>query len=315
LWVVVDGEDHWLAHDFPGFMLIVVDPIATVFSTTDACFATLRTYPEEDRKVTDGARIVVLGSRGSIPVSGAEFVRYGGNTTSVALTNGNHVVGFVDAGTGLAAHAAFGLELAPTVEVFLTHYHWDHIQGLSMLEALWSGDTDIVIHGHGAVERSLISVITPPWFPVSLADAPNVRFQTIGRPVEIQEFVVTPFEVEHPQGAVGYRVDGPSASVAFVTDHEAGTERDVSITTAIRGVDVLVHDAQYAPDEVEIRRGWGHSTWEGAVAAAEAAGTGQLLLTSLDPRTTDDDADAMLALTRQQFPNTEIAAQGLVVPL
>ena len=184
-----------------------------------------------------------------------------------------------------------------------------------MLEALWSGDTDIVIHGHGAVERSLTAVITPPWFPVSLADAPNVRFQATGRPVEIQEFVVTPFEVEHPQGAVGYRVDGPSAGVAFVTDHEAGTERDGSIARAIRGVDVLVHDAQYATDEVETRRGWGHSTWEGAVDAAEAAETERLLLTSLDPRTTDDDADVMLALARRRFPRTDIAAQGLEVPL
>ena len=285
------------------------------FPTEADRFATLRVSREKGGRVSEGARVVVLGSRGSIPVSGSEFVRYGGNTTSVALVVGSRIVGFVDAGTGLAAHATFGLELAPSIEVFLTHYHWDHIQGLSMLGALWSGDTDIVIHGHGAVERSLTSVITPPWFPVSLADAPNVRFQTIGRPVEIRGFAVTPFEVEHPQGALGYRVDGPSASIAFVTDHEAGTERDVSITRAIRGVDVLVHDAQYAPDEVEIRRGWGHSTWEGAVDAAEAAEAGKLLLTSLDPRTTDDDADALLALTRQRFPSTEIAAQGLVVPL
>ena len=140
-----------------------------------------------------------------------------------------------------------GLELAPSIEVFLTHYHWDHIQGLSMFQALWSG------RRRGPDSRSwwtggaLTSVITPPWFPVSLADAGNVRFQTIGRPVEIHGLVVTPFEVEHPQGAVGYRVDGPSASIGFVTDHEAGTERDASIVQAIRDVDVLIHDAQYTP--------------------------------------------------------------------
>ena len=126
--------------------MVVVDPIATEMPTTDACFATLRTYPEEDRKVADGARIVVLGSRGSIPVSGAEFVRYGGNTTSVALTNGNRVVGFVDAGTGLAAHAAFGLELASTVEVFLTHYHWDHIQGLPFFKPFLRPGANVTLY-------------------------------------------------------------------------------------------------------------------------------------------------------------------------
>jgi len=295
--------------------VVVVDPIAPVFPTTDECFATLRTYREKGREVSDGVRILVLGSRGSIPVSGAEFVRYGGNTSSFALVIDDQIVGFIDAGTGLIAHATHGLELFPSIEVFLTHYHWDHIQGLSMFEALWSGDTEIVVHGPGGPERSLSSVITPPWFPVSLADAGNVRFQTIGRPVEIQGLVVTPFEVEHPQGAVGYRMDGPSASVAVVTDHEAGTERDVSITKAIKGVDVLVHDAQYTPAEVAIRRGWGHSTWEGAVDAAEAAGAERLLLTSLDPRTTDDDADSILAVARRRFPNTGIAAPGVVVPL
>jgi len=293
----------------------LVDPIAVPFRTDGERFATLSTPREKGGEVSEGPRIVVLGSRGSIPVSGAEFVQYGGNTSSFALAIDDQIVGFIDAGTGLIAHAIHGLELSPSIDVFLTHYHWDHIQGLSMFEALWSGATEILIHGPGGPERSLNSVITPPWFPVSLADAVNVRFQTIGRPVEIQGLVVTPFEVEHPQGAVGYRVDGPSMSVAVVTDHEAGTERDVSITRAISGVDVLVHDAQYTPAEVAIRRGWGHSTWEGAIDAAEAAGAERLLLTSLDPRTTDDDADSIVALARRRFPNTDVAAPGVVVPM
>jgi ribonuclease BN (tRNA processing enzyme) len=215
----------------------------------------------------------------------------------------------------LLAYSSQDLELAPSIEVFLTHYHWDHIQGLSMLEALWSGVAEIVVHGPGGPERALTSVVTPPWFPVPLADAPQVRFETIGRPVDVRGLVVTPFEVEHPQGAVGYRIDGPTASCAVVTDHEAGTERDASIARAVRGVDVLVHDAQYAPDEVSMRRGWGHSTWEGAVAAAEAAGAGRLLLTSLDPRTSDADADAILEAARRRFPNTGIAYPGVEVPL
>lgn len=285
------------------------------FPTEGERFATLRPHREKGGEVSKGPRIVVLGTRGSIPVSGAEFSRYGGNTSSFALVVGNQIVGFVDAGTGLVAYASHGLELARSVEVFLTHYHWDHVQGLSMLEALWLGDVEILIHGPGGPEGALTAVITPPWFPVSLADARNVQFQTIGRSVDVHGVVVTPFEVEHPQGAVGYRVDGPSTSVGVVTDHEAGTERDGSITRAISGVDVLIHDAQYTPDEESIRRGWGHSTWENAVDAAESAGADRLLLTSLDPRTTDDGADAILALARRRFPNTGIAYPGVEVPL
>jgi ribonuclease BN (tRNA processing enzyme) len=311
--VVVDGEYHRLTHGY--LRVVAVDPIAVAFPTEGERFATLRPHREKGGEVSKGPRIVLLGTRGSIPVSGAEFVRYGGNTSSFALAVGSRIAAFIDAGTGLVAYGSHGLELAPSIEVFLTHYHWDHIQGLSMLEALWSGGADVLIHGPDGPERALTAVVTPPWFPVSLADARNVRFQTIGRPIEVDGVVVTPFEVEHPQGAVGYRVDGPSASVAIVTDHEAGTQRDASIARAVRGVDVLVHDAQYTPDEESIRRGWGHSTWEGAVDAAEASGAGRLLLTSLDPRTTDDDADAILVLAQRRFPNTEIASPGVEVAL
>jgi ribonuclease BN (tRNA processing enzyme) len=265
--------------------------------------------------VADESRLVVLGTRGSIGVSGSGFARYGGNTTSFALVVGDEAVAFIDAGTGLLAHRAHGLSLAPSVHIFLTHYHWDHIQGLTMFDAIWAEDREVVIHGPGAVERSLTSVIAPPWFPVSLDEARAVRYETVSRAVEIAGMLIVPFAAEHPQGALGYRVDGPSASLAIVTDHEAGTGRDASIVESIRGVDVLVHDAQYRPDEVEMRRGWGHSTWVDAVAAAESAGVRRLLLTSLDPRSTDADVDRILDAVRERFPHSDVAYPGVEVRL
>jgi ribonuclease BN (tRNA processing enzyme) len=265
--------------------------------------------------VIEDTRLVVLGSRGSIAVSGPEFVRYGGNTSSFALAVGSRIVAFVDAGTGMVSYPFHGLRLAPSLDVFLTHYHWDHIQGLSMLDAVWSDDADMVIRGPGGPRGALTAVITPPWFPVSLAEAPGLHFETIVRSAEVSELIVTPFEVEHPQGAVGYRIDGPTKSIAIVTDHEAGTGRDRTIVDAIRGVDVLIHDAQYSPNDATIRKGWGHSTWEGATTAAQAAGVGRLILTSLDPRSTDDDVDAIVASVRERFPDAGVATPGLEIRL
>ncbi|MEA3501964.1 MAG: MBL fold metallo-hydrolase, partial [Actinomycetota bacterium] len=92
-------------------------------------------------------RLVVLGSRGSVPVSGSDFAVYGGGTTSFALIADDRVVGFVDAGTGVIPWRDYGPVAAPSVHVFLTHYHWDHIQGLSMLDLVWSDDQDMTIHG------------------------------------------------------------------------------------------------------------------------------------------------------------------------
>jgi ribonuclease BN (tRNA processing enzyme) len=265
--------------------------------------------------VVEDTRLVVLGGRGSIAVAGPQFVRYGGNTSSFALAVGRRIVAFIDAGTGMVSYRFHGLHLAPSLDVFLTHYHWDHIQGLSMLDAVWAEDGRLVIHGPGDPRGALTAVITPPWFPVSLAEAPGVHCETIGRSTNVSGMVVTPFEVEHPQGAVGYRIDGPTRSLAIVTDHEAGTGRDRTVADAIRGVDVLVHDAQYAPSESSIRRGWGHSTWEGAVTAAEAAGAGRLILTSLDPRSTDDDVDGIVEAVRRRFPDVGVAAPGVEVRL
>ncbi|HZJ48005.1 MAG TPA: MBL fold metallo-hydrolase [Acidimicrobiia bacterium] len=147
---------------------------------------------------------------------------------------------------------------------------------------------------------------------------PHVRYKTITQTVEIRGLKVTPFEVEHPQGAVGYRIDGPSSGVAIVTDHESGSARDAAIVEAIRGVEVLIYDGRYLPEEVDDHRGWGHSTWEDAVSVAAAVGVDRLILTSLDPRRTDDAVDAVDAVVhaaRKKFHATEAAYPGLSVPL
>jgi len=312
--VVVDGQDYWFAHGVPG-IVVDSDPIRVCALPLEVRFATLIPPGERGGGVVEDTRLVVLGSRGSIAVSGSEFVRYGGNTTSFALVVGDETVAFIDAGTGLVAYRSLGLEPASSVHIFLTHYHWDHIQGLSMFGAVWADDGEVVIHGPGGPEQVVTAAIAPPWFPVALAGAGAVRYETVSRPVDIRGLVITPFRVEHPQGAFGYRVDGPSASLAIVTDHEAGTERDASIVESIRGVDFLIHDAQYRPDEIANRRGWGHSTWVDAVVAADAAGAKRLLLTSLDPGSTDRDVDGILRATQERFPEAGIARPGLEVRL
>jgi len=265
--------------------------------------------------VESNVRLVVLGSRGSIPVSGPDFVVYGGGTTAFALVVDDRVVGFIDAGTGVVPWRDFGLSVAPSVDVFLTHYHWDHIQGLSMLDLVWSDEHEVTIHGPEDPHLALTSVIAPPWFPISLADAPDIRFETIVGPIELSGLRITPFSVEHPQGAIGYRIDGPSSSVAIVTDHEAGSVMDEAVIDAIRGVEVLIHDGQYQPDEAETHRGWGHSTWEDAIAAALSSGANRLILTSLDPRRTDDEVDTLVHTARRRFHATEAAYPGLSVSL
>lgn len=260
-------------------------------------------------------RMVVLGARGSIPVSGPDYVRYGGNTTCLAVVVDDTVVAFIDAGTGLVSRRSAGLELPAAVGIFLTHYHWDHIQGLSMLDELWRGACDIHVWGHDDPRSTLVGAIRPPWFPVAIEDVPSIRFSRMGEPVELGGVTFSSFDVNHPQGAIGYRIDGPSRSIGVVTDHESLADVDDEIRESLAGIDTLVHDAQYLPAESLTHRGWGHSTCEDAVRMGTALDVSQLVLTSHDPSRTDDVIDEMVERVEGQFPGVIAAFQGLEIPL
>lgn len=262
------------------------------------------------------ASMVVLGGRGSIPVSGPSFVRYGGNTTSVALVVDGLTVGFFDAGTGLVSYREKGLRLAPTLDVFLSHYHWDHIQGLSMLGAMWAGDVDLRIIGQGDPHAALATAIRPPVFPVSIDGAPRpIDYVSAGDHELAAGVLVRSFPVHHPQGAMGYKLVGPNRTIAVVTDHESHPAFDDVVAEQIRGVDVLIHDAQYTCDEYEARIGWGHSTWEHAAKMAARSEVGELYLTSHDPWHDDDMIDQIVEWTADVFPGTKGLAEGHVLPL
>lgn len=248
-------------------------------------------------------------------MSGSRFTRYGGSTTCSALVVDGVTVAFIDAGSGLIDAGLMGLDLAPSVGVFLTHYHWDHTQGLSMMNEMWSGACDICVWGPADPQAILERAISPPLFPVSITEVPSVRFRHMDEPVEIDGLAVTPFNVNHPQGAFGYRVDGPKRSVAIVTDHEAGTALDSEILDAIAGIDVLFHDAQYLPREAKAHIGWGHSTYEDAARAAAAADVNELVLTSHNPDRSDVSIDEMVDNARGLFRNTEAARPGMEIAL
>lgn len=262
--------------------------------------------------MTGSAEVFVLGARGSIPAAGADFARYGGHTTSFAVSVDDNLVAIVDAGTGMVRLSHHGFALPPIVSVLLTHYHWDHIQGLSMFRSLWQGEHEFCFHGPNSPQEALTGAIRPPWFPVALENTVCVTsYRSPGGPFQLGDVTVTPFPVNHPQGAFGYRFDSSTGSLALVTDHESTSDSDDVIAASIKGVDVLLHDAQYLPEEYESHRGWGHSTWEHATAMAERIGASRLFLTSHGPERTDDEIDLLVANAMERFDATGAAREGL----
>lgn len=252
----------------------------------------------------------IHGARGSMPVGTAEYARYGGDTTCYSLHHDDGtLIAVIDAGTGLRHLYPRLARDGRTIPLLLTHYHWDHIQGLSMCAPMWRGDATLQIHGPFDPHAAVAGAITPPWFPVQITST-EVEFHRVEPTFVLGDVEITTFPLHHPQGGVGYRFDSDGHSVVVATDHEAGTGADSEVVEASQGADLLVHDAQYLPEEIEAKRGWGHSTWEQATKAAAEAGVGRLLFASHDPTRSDEAIDRTIARAVEHFPRTAAASPG-----
>jgi phosphoribosyl 1,2-cyclic phosphodiesterase len=262
------------------------------------------------------------GVRGSVPVSGPDTNRYGGHTLCADVAAGPHTMVLIDGGTGITELHANSARFTD-YHVFFTHYHWDHIQGLLFFRPLFDGANSFTFYGHGwegkSSQAALEAALRPPWFPVSIRDtAAHKQYVTIeSTAIKIGELKITSAQLRHPQGVTAYRIDGPNRSVVIATDCERGDPNaDAALNTLASGADILVHDAQYVPEEYDSQYvGWGHSTWAQAAEAAREAGVEQLVLVSHDPARSDDDIDALVANTRESFANTTAAFEGMEIPL
>lgn len=245
-----------------------------------------------------------------MPVGTSEFSRYGGDTTCYSLHHDDGtVIAILDAGTGLRCILPDGLEPGGTYTIVITHYHWDHIQGLSMCAPMWRNDINLRIVGPYDPAEALGGAITPPWFPVSITDMP-IEFVQAEESFSLDGVMAASFPLHHPQGGMGYRFDFEGQSIVVATDHEAGTELDRNLIEMAEGADILIHDTQYLPDEIESKRGWGHSTWEQATKIASEAGVGQLIFASHDPTRTDDAVDGLVRLASERFSRSSAAVPG-----
>lgn len=262
------------------------------------------------------------GVRGSLATPGPSTQRYGGNTACVEVRSGDDLLVF-DLGSGLRA---LGDHLARRrtrrVDLFLSHYHWDHIVGLPFFRPAYDPTVQLAVHGPRrggrSVKELLAGQMRAPYFPVPLDQLrAQVAFSTVtsGSRTRVGGVQVTARELNHPGGAMGYRVDAPGGSIVYATDFEHGTPADDALIELASDADLLVYDATYTVAEYRRRRGWGHSTWQAGVAIARAAKARRLVLFHHDPDHDDDAVDAILARARQAFSATDAASEGQVYRL
>ncbi len=243
------------------------------------------------------------GTRGSIAAPGKDTVIYGGNTSCVQilLDCGETVV--MDAGSGIRPLGDHLMAQGKNVNIHLlmTHVHWDHVQGFPFFDPVFKPTTKITVDGSPRCIKGLRAIfdsgIGDGFFPIRFEDL-GAQIKHLDQlphgPLKIHNVTITTVDLHHPQGGFGFRFEEDGKSLVFITDNELTRRvwQGKSIDDFVpfcRNADILIHDAQFLPEEIEAHRGWGHSDYSTALELAQRAGVKHLVLFHHEPARTDPE--------------------------
>jgi phosphoribosyl 1,2-cyclic phosphodiesterase len=255
--------------------------------------------------------IHVWGSRGSIAVSGKEFVKYGGDTTCLEVIPSSGEVLIIDAGTGIRG---LGNKLVKekklNINLLLTHAHWDHLSGFPFFTPIYHKESVIRVYGPQPTQVSLKKIVsktmTSPYFPIEFEDInADISFLGMGnKNYAIGSVSVSTIPLSHPNEGVGYRLEDDGRSFVFLTDNELTHKHPTGLdykdyVEFARGADLLFHDAEFRKDEYKKTEGWGHSVYRDTVRLALDAGVKSLGLFHHNQDRTDAEVDRIVAESKK----------------
>lgn len=266
------------------------------------------------------------GVRGTLPTPGADTVHYGGNTSCVEVDLGRRSIIF-DAGTGIKklGDRLSGQGAAVEADILFSHCHMDHVCGVPFFAPfygaqhrirLWAGN----LLPKGSLQAAIRSIMSPPLFPIEI-DAFKAELQfndfhagdmlDLGGGIKARTGMLN-----HPGGAVGYRLECDGKSLAYITDteHRPG-ELDPTVLSLVQRADLMIYDCTYTDEEFSAYAGWGHSTWQQAVRLANAAGAKKLAVFHHDPDHDDAFMRKVEAEAAKLHPSAFVAREGLVLRL
>ena len=248
-------------------------------------------------------KIRFWGTRGSIPVPGKDTTIFGGNTTCLEITLESGRVIIIDSGTGirpLGEQLIAGGEKVD-INLLITHIHWDHVWGFPFFDPIYESTSKITIDGFPTCIKGLRATFDNKmgdgFFPIKFDDLKaEIRYlDTLSHgPLKIDSVVVESIPLQHPQGGFGFRFREGKRTLVFITDNELTEDaqlgkRPKKYIEFCKNADILIHDAQYTPEEREKRRGWGHSDYVAALNLALESRVKQFILFHHDPSRKDPE--------------------------
>lgn len=278
--------------------------------------------------------INLRGVRGSIPVPGKDTIKYGGNTTCIEITTDEGDKIIIDGGSGIRQLGNELMKQLPVnCSIFITHTHWDHIQGLPFFIPLFVPGNNIDIYGSfdPVYMKDLKTILAQQmeycYFPVRESELnANITYNNLkeGEAIQVGSATVTPLLINHPVLNFGYKIESNNKSFFFTGDYEPPLniyqpedegyneyqrlidQQKQILTDFIQGVDVVVADCQYTREEYLTKKGWGHGTHDSCIELARAANIGALYFTHHDPTRTDQELDKIYqeVMSREDLPPT-----------
>ena len=276
-------------------------------------------------------KLTFWGVRGSTPTVDPATGRFGGNTPCLDLIAPDGTQFILDCGTGLRMLGnRWTGEDSPRPDqshIFVTHYHWDHIQGLPFFAPFWLEKNEFQFYsfrskflGRDSLRQVFETQMALPYFPVDFsAMSARRKFRELqgGETFQVGENKITARWLNHPQGCLGFRVETSAGIVAYATDNEPGDpELDQSLRELAADADIFINDAQFTPAQLATnRKGWGHSSWKEGVRAAREVNAKTLVLFHHDPDSTDRVLDGILRQAREELDSVFAASEGMVITL
>ena len=250
--------------------------------------------------------INIWGSRGSIPVSGKNYIKYGGDTTCIEITTKNNVTIIIDAGTGIRK---LGNKLIEEnkhrFHMIFTHAHWDHLLGFPSFKPIYRKNTTIDMYGcpfaWDSIKDLIANTMTHPYFPIEYDEiSAKISYSKLCKnEIQIDSLSIIPIFLSHPNNGIGFKFIEDNKTFVFLTDNElsflhAGGLEFEDYRKFCQGADFLIHDAEFTEDEYVGTRTWGHSIYTDALRLAVESGVKEFALFHHNQDRTDKEIDKIV---------------------